>query len=149
MSRVLVLNGPNLQLLGSREPSIYGTLTLAAIEQRLRALGSSLGLEVSCLQSNHEGVLLDAIGAAGGRYHALIINAGAYTHTSIALRDAISAVGLPAYEVHLSNVFAREPFRHHSHLSAVCVGVISGLGAYGYEAALHAAALRLQSGRAP
>jgi 3-dehydroquinate dehydratase II len=149
VARVLVLHGPNLQLLGTREPTIYGSTTLPELDEHLRKVGAELGLEVECLQSNHEGVLLDAIANARGRCDALILNAGAYTHTSIALRDALSAVEIPAYEVHLSNIFARESFRHHSHLSGVCVAVISGLGPYSYEAALRAIALRPPRGNAP
>jgi 3-dehydroquinate dehydratase-2 len=145
----LVLHGPNLQLLGPREPAIYGSTSLPEIDAHLQSLGAELGLEVECFQSNHEGALLDAIAGARGRCEAIILNAGAYTHTSIALRDALSAVGIPAYEVHLSNIFARESFRHHSHLSAVCVAVISGLGPYSYEAALRAIARRSPRGNAP
>jgi 3-dehydroquinate dehydratase-2 len=137
--RVLILNGPNLQLLGTRETAVYGATTLAAIEARLQAVAGELGVAVECRQSNHEGQLVDWIGAAGTAGVAgLIINPAAYTHTSVALRDAVAAVRLPAIEVHLSNVYARESFRHHSYLAPVCLGQIAGLGADGYEWALRA-----------
>lgn len=134
--RILLINGPNLNMLGQREPHLYGTQRLADIEAQMQALAQSLGLSLDCVQSNSEGALVDAVQQALGRFDALIINAGAYTHTSIALRDALAAVAIPFIEVHLSNVFAREPFRHHSYLSDQAVGVICGLGAYSYEAAL-------------
>ncbi len=136
--KILLLNGPNLQLLGSRETSVYGRVTLADIEARMAALAAELGLAVTCRQSNHEGDLVDWIGAARGVYAGLIINPGAYTHTSIAIRDAIAAVQLPAIEVHLSNVYARESFRHQSTIAPVCVGQLAGFGADGYEWALRA-----------
>ena len=139
---VLVIHGPNLNLLGQREPSVYGTTTLKEIDARIAAVGAEVGVRVETFQSNHEGALVDAIQGALGRAKALVINPGAYTHTSIALRDAITGVALPCFEVHLSNVFAREAFRRHSYISEVCVGVVSGLGAYGYEVALRAAAQR-------
>jgi len=134
---VLVLNGPNLNLLGTREPGVYGTTTLAEIEKRLVALGMRSKIEVSCFQSNSESELIERIHRArqeGVDY--IIINPAAFTHTSVALRDALAAVKIPFVEVHLSNVFAREPFRHHSYFSDLAVGVISGLGPAGYEAAL-------------
>ena len=135
--RILVLHGPNLNLLGTREPEIYGRLTLADINQRLELLASERGAVLAIHQSNHEGVLVDLIQEAGrdGTSY-IIINAAAYTHTSVAIRDALSAVGVPFVEVHLSNVYKREEFRHHSYLSSTAQGVIAGLGAFGYEAAL-------------
>lgn len=139
--RILVLHGPNLNLLGVREPGIYGNLTLAELDDTLVALGNELGASVTCWQSNHEGALLDRIHQArqdGTEF--IIINAGAYTHTSVALRDALAGVSLPFVEVHLSNIHKREPFRHHSYLAELAVGQIAGLGADGYEAALRYAA---------
>ncbi len=137
MKHILLINGPNLNLLGTREPQIYGQATLADIEKGLVSLGKELGLAVDCFQSNSEGELVGRIQAARtGRADAVIINAGAYTHTSIAIRDALTGIGLPFVEVHISNVYAREAFRHHSYLSDKAVGVIAGLGVYGYEAAL-------------
>lgn len=135
--RVLVLNGPNLNLLGTREPAIYGGRTLAEIEAELVGVGERLQADVAFFQSNHEGALVDRIHLArtdGTTF--MIINAGALTHTSVALRDAVAAVGLPFIEVHLSNVFRREAFRHHSYLSDLAVGTIVGLGAAGYRYAL-------------
>lgn len=144
-SRVLVLHGPNLNLLGSREPEIYGHTTLADINQQLTEQGQSAGVSVSCLQSNAEHELIDAIHNA--RHHAefIIINPAAYTHTSVAIRDALQAVQIPFIEVHLSNVHAREPFRRHSYLSDIAVGVICGLGATGYSFALQHAIQVLRS----
>ena len=144
MKRVLVLNGPNLNLLGTREPAVYGSTTLADVEQLCRDAGQRLGAEVDCRQSNHEGQLIDWIHEAGvahrnGQLVGAVFNAGAYTHTSVALHDAIKGAELPVIEVHISNVHAREPFRHHSYLSDIAVGVICGLGATGYELALQAA----------
>ncbi|MFC8303940.1 type II 3-dehydroquinate dehydratase [Specibacter sp. NPDC057265] len=134
---LLILNGPNLNLLGTREPGIYGTASLADVERLTTAAAEAAGFDATCLQSNHEGVLLDAIHAARGTAAGIIINAGAYTHTSVALRDALAAVELPAVEVHISNVHLREEFRHHSYLSAVCTAVIVGAGIHGYELAVN------------
>jgi 3-dehydroquinate dehydratase II len=141
---VLILHGPNLNLLGLREPGIYGVSTLAQIDTQAIELGQSLGVEVTPLQSNHEGVLVDAIHAARDRYDGIVINAGAYTHTSIALRDAIAAVQIPTVEVHLSNIYKRETFRHHSYLASIVVGQISGFGAYSYELGLQALIVHLR-----
>jgi 3-dehydroquinate dehydratase II len=141
---LLVIHGPNLNLLGVREPEVYGRDTLADIDARLSAAAKAAGVGLSSFQSNHEGALIDRIHAArtdGTRF--ILINPGAFTHTSIALRDALAGVALPFIEVHLSNVHKREPFRHHSYLSDVAVGVICGLGAQGYELALQAALARL------
>lgn len=135
---VLVLNGPNLNMLGKREPGVYGARTLAEIETETTAFGAGLGISVDFRQSNHEGMLVDWIHEALGRCRGIVINPGAYTHTSIALQDAIRAVGLPTIEVHLSNVFARETFRHHSYISPAALGVICGFGPLGYQLALTA-----------
>ena len=142
--KILVLSGPNLNLLGTREPHIYGTTTLAEIERDLEAAAAELGVTVECVQSNHEGVLIDRIQAAHGDADGIIINAGAYSHTSLAIRDALSAVAIPYAEVHLSNIFAREPERRHSTLAAGARAVLCGFGAPGYALALRGlvAALR-------
>lgn len=142
--RVLVLHGPNLNLLGKREPQIYGAATLDSINAALQSLAAELNLELRAVQSNHEGVLIDEIHAAIGWAGGLLINAGAYTHTSYALRDAISAVGIPAVEVHLSNIYVREEFRRHSVLAPVCRGQISGFGAQSYLLGLRALHALLQ-----
>lgn len=135
--KILVLNGPNLNLLGLREPSVYGHTTLAQIDARLQALATELGVSLSTYQSNHEGALVDRIQAArADGTDFIVINAGAYTHTSVAIRDALAGVKISFVEVHLSNVYKREEFRHHSYLSDLAVGVIAGLGPAGYEAAL-------------
>ena len=144
MARLLLLNGPNLNLLGTREPAVYGTDTLASIEQRAAAVARETGHELSAFQSNAEHELIERVQRARAEGVAfLIMNPGAFTHTSIALRDAILASALPFIEVHLSNTHAREAFRRHSYFSDIAVGVICGLGAYGYEAAVRAAAQRL------
>ena len=132
--RILVLNGPNLNLLGTREPEVYGTATLADVEQLCAERAAQHGLEVSCRQTNHEGGLVDALHEAGADPDVLgcVLNAGAYTHTSVALLDAVKATGLPTVEVHISNPHARETFRHHSYLSPVAVAVIAGAGVDGY-----------------
>ncbi len=137
--KILVLNGPNLNLLGTRETSIYGKLTLDEIDARVRERARKLGVEVEFRQSNSEGELVAWIQGAQGQFGAIILNAAAYTHTSVALRDAIAAVGIPTIEVHLSNVYAREEFRHKSLISAVCLGQITGFGMNSYVLALEAA----------
>ena len=147
MSTILVLNGPNLNLLGSREPAVYGAATLADVERLCREAGERLGHSVDCRQSNHEGVLIDAIHDAGRAFAAgsligVVFNAGAFTHTSIALHDAIKGAGVPVIEVHISNVHAREAFRHHSWLSPVVAGIVIGLGVDGYGLAIEALARR-------
>ncbi|WP_227271540.1 type II 3-dehydroquinate dehydratase [Roseobacter weihaiensis] len=138
MPSVLILNGPNLNLLGTRQPEVYGTTTLDDIEALCAHHGKAIGLDVSCAQSNHEGALVDAIHAARGLHNGIILNAGAYTHTSIALMDAIASVELPTIELHLSNVHAREEFRHRSYIARVAIGVICGFGAQGYVLAMDA-----------
>jgi len=145
--RILVLHGPNLNLLGTREPEVYGSTTLAGIDAELATLAAELGVSVEAFQSNHEGDLVDRIQAcARDGFGFVIINPAAFTHTSVAIRDALAAVAIPFIEVHLSNVFAREAFRHHSHLSDLAAGMICGLGAQGYMLALRAAARRLTAG---
>ena len=136
MKNILVVHGPNLNLLGTREPEIYGAQTLADINAHLQAIASELGVKLTAFQSNHEGEIVEAIHQARTQYDAIIINPAAFTHTSVAIRDAVAGVNIPFVEVHLSNVHQREAFRHHSYFSDLAVGVICGLGAYGYEAAL-------------
>lgn len=150
MAKVLVLNGPNLNLLGRREPEIYGRDTLESINARLTELAQAAGLTLASFQSNSEGALIERIHAAAQEgVDFILINPAAYTHTSVALRDALLGVGIPFIEVHLSNVHAREAFRQHSYLSDVAVGVISGLGPQGYELALQAASRRLSNKKEP
>jgi len=136
-TQILVLHGPNLNLLGTREPEVYGHLTLAELDAGLKQLAGELSVDLTTFQSNHEGSLVDRIQQArqDGTTH-IIINAGAYTHTSVAIRDALAGVSIPFVEVHLSNVYRREAFRHHSYLSELAIGVIAGLGPTGYEAAI-------------
>ncbi|MFQ3679525.1 MAG: type II 3-dehydroquinate dehydratase [Pseudanabaenaceae cyanobacterium] len=143
--RILVLHGPNLNGLGKREPEIYGTLTLTELNQQLQAEATLLGVEIACEQANGEGALIDAIQRAATRGdRGLVFNPGAYTHTSIALRDAIAGTGLPTVEVHLSNVYAREAFRHHSYIAPVAIGQISGFGVDSYRLGLRGLVSHLQ-----
>ena len=136
--KVLILHGPNLNLLGTREPDVYGSMTLDEINNKLIAWGKELGAEVKCVQSNHEGALIDELQSARTWADGVVFNPGGYTHVSIALRDAISAIGIPVMEVHMSNVYAREEFRHVSMISAVCKGKIVGLGWRSYTLGLQA-----------
>lgn len=138
MTSILVLNGPNLNLLGQRQPDVYGNTTLSDIETMCRDAAKTRGVDLEFRQSNDEGALLDMIHAASGTHDGIILNAGAYTHTSVALRDAISSVNLPVVELHLSNIHAREEFRHHSYISGVALGLICGFGAAGYPMAITA-----------
>lgn len=138
MTDILVINGPNLNLLGVRQPEVYGRTTLAEVEAMCVATGKALGATVTCLQSNHEGVLLDAIHASRGTRDGIVLNAGAFTHTSIALMDAIASAEVPVVELHLSNIHARETFRHKSWIAPVAVGQICGFGPAGYALALRA-----------
>ncbi|OYD55170.1 type II 3-dehydroquinate dehydratase [Thauera propionica] len=145
MSKVLVINGPNLNLLGTREPHIYGSTTLTDVENGLRAQATELGLELECFQSNHEGGIVDRIHEArteGVKF--VIINPGAYTHTSVAIRDAFGGVAIPFVEVHISNVHKREAFRHHSYLSDIAEAVMAGFGTLGYNLALQFVASKLR-----
>ena len=139
----MLLHGPNLNLLGKRQPEIYGRETLADVEKACRIEAARLGLAVECAQSNHEGALVDLIQAARENNSAIVLNAGAYTHTSVALLDALNAAELPTVEVHISNIYKRESFRHRSYISPAAVGVIAGLGIQGYLLALQALATRL------
>ncbi|MEP0961190.1 MAG: type II 3-dehydroquinate dehydratase [Roseobacter sp.] len=138
MPSVLILNGPNLNLLGTRQPEVYGKTTLSDIKTMCREHSQNIDVELAFEQSNHEGTLVDILHAARGVHDGVIINAGAYTHTSIALMDAISSIEIPSIELHLSNVHAREEFRHKSYIAKVCIGVICGFGAQGYLLAMDA-----------
>ena len=142
---ILVVHGPNLNLLGIREPQTYGSTTLAQINQNLHQESQRLQVSLSCLQSNHEGDLVDAIHQAQGKHQGIIINAGAYTHTSVAIRDALAGVDIPTVEVHLSNIYRREEFRHHSYIAPIAIGQISGFGANSYLLGLQALVNYLQS----
>ena len=141
---ILLLNGPNLNLLGKREPEIYGYDTLKDVEKRCKVLGKELGIKVYCAQDNSEGGLIDLVQAAREKRDAIIINPGGYTHTSVALRDALVASDLPVFEVHISNIHKREAFRHHSYITGIAVGMICGLGTQGYTLALRAVAAYLE-----
>ena len=143
--QLLVLHGPNLNLLGTREPGLYGSASLDQIDAALRERAAELGAAIDCFQSNHEGALVDRIHQARGAVEGILINAGAYTHSSIALRDALLGVAIPYVELHLSNVHAREPFRHHSYLADRAVGVICGFGAASYRLALEGLVAHLRS----
>ncbi|KJF17439.1 type II 3-dehydroquinate dehydratase [Acidithrix ferrooxidans] len=145
MKKVLVVNGPNLNMLGRREPAIYGSDSLATIEARLKALTGELDVKLEFFQSNHEGAIIDAIHATFSNHDGIVINPGAFTHYSYAIRDALAAVRVPFVEIHISNVHAREAFRHTSVLAALAVGQISGLGVYGYELALRGLLRSLES----
>ena len=142
--KVLILNGPNLNLLGKRQPEIYGKLTLAQIEQKVRMLARELGIEIDFRQSNSEGELVTWIQEAANKFGAIVINPAAYTHTSLAMRDAVSALGIPTVEIHISNIHQREPFRHHSFIAEVAVGQIAGFGVDSYLLGLRAAADLIQ-----
>jgi len=144
LARILVLHGPNLNLLGQREPEVYGRKTLAQIDADLATRAKELDVEIECFQSNHEGELVDRVQQAMGNAGGILINPAGFTHSSVALRDALAAVALPVIEIHLSNVYARESFRQHSFVSPIAMGVISGLGAHGYLLALEAMAIHLQ-----
>lgn len=141
--RILVLNGPNLNLLGQRQPEIYGKLTLEQINQKMNALAAQLGVEIEIRQSNHEGELVTWIQDAPKKFAAIVLNPAAYTHSSIAMRDAITAVAIPTIEIHLSNIHKREPFRHHSHIAEAAVGQIAGFGLDSYLLGLRAAVAQL------
>ncbi len=142
---ILVVHGPNLNLLGIREPETYGFTTLAQIDLNLQQEAQRLQVSLSCLQSNHEGVLVDAIHQAQGKHQGILINAGAYTHTSVAIRDALVGIDIPTVEVHLSNIYRREEFRHHSYIAPIAIGQISGFGANSYILGLQALVNYLQS----
>ncbi|WP_116132596.1 type II 3-dehydroquinate dehydratase [Tropicimonas sp. IMCC34043] len=144
MTSILILNGPNLNLLGSRQPEVYGVTTLAEVESLCRATAGELGVALEFEQSNHEGVLIDLIHGAKGVHDGIVLNAGAYTHSSIALMDAIASVEIPTIELHLSNVHAREPFRHRSYISKVAIGLICGFGPAGYPLAIRAMVEKLE-----
>jgi 3-dehydroquinate dehydratase-2 len=142
--KIKVLHGPNLNLLGQREPGVYGKISLAEINSFLEKEGEKLQAKISCLQSNHEGVLIDAIHDCLDKYQGIIINAGAYTHTSVAIRDALAAVKVPTVEVHLSNIYQRENFRHYSYIAPIAIGQISGFGADSYRLGLQALVTHLR-----
>lgn len=144
MLSFLVLNGPNLNLLGTRQPEVYGHTTLSDIEALCRTKADDLGVSCAFFQSNHEGALIDAIHGSIGTHHGIVLNAGAYTHTSVGLMDAISSAAIPVVEVHLSNIHAREPFRHKSFIAPVAIGQICGFGPQGYVLALEALAAHLE-----
>ena len=145
---ILVLNGPNMNLLGAREPDVYGLATLPELMDELTRIAESMGVTLACAQSNHEGALIDALhGAAANGVDGVILNAAGYTHTSVALRDAVAAIRLPVVEVHMSNVYAREGFRHESLLAPVCLGVIAGFGGDSYLLALSALFNHIQEAR--
>ena len=146
--QLLCLHGPNLNLLGSREPGIYGKTSLEQIDAGLRRRAAELGASIDCFQSSHEGALVDRIHQGLGQVAGILINAGAYTHTSIAIRDALLGVGIPYVELHLSNVHAREPFRHHSHLADRALGVVCGFGPQSYQLALEGLVQHLRSAAA-
>ncbi|MGK7937678.1 MAG: type II 3-dehydroquinate dehydratase [Xenococcaceae cyanobacterium] len=143
-SSILILHGPNLNLLGLREPEVYGSITLDQINNLLKEEGKRLQVIISCLQSNYEGVLIDAIHQSRDSHQGIIINAGAYTHTSVAIRDALAGVQVPTVEVHLSNIYQREEFRHHSYIAPIAIGQISGFGANSYILGLQALVRYLQ-----
>ena len=143
--KIAVINGPNLNLLGVREPEVYGRETLADVERSLRAVAKEVGAELEFIQHNGEGQLIDAIHALRGKIDGAIVNAGAYSHSSLAIRDALAGVAIPFIELHITNVYAREPERRHSMLASAAVGVICGLGTYGYELALRGLARTLKS----
>ena len=145
LSHLLLLNGPNLNLLGTREPEVYGATTLAEIEADMTQRAFTLGHQLDCFQSNHEGALVDRVQQARGTVDFILLNPGAFTHTSVALRDAMLGVAIPFIEIHLSNVYRREAFRHHSYFSDIAVGAIVGLGPIGYGLALHAADQQLKT----
>ncbi|KAJ5995133.1 catabolic 3-dehydroquinase [Penicillium waksmanii] len=141
---ILLINGPNLNLLGTREPQIYGSTTLADVERNALATATKNGASLESFQSNHEGAIVDRIQAARGKVDGIVINPGAYTHTSVAIRDALLGVGIPFIELHVSNVHAREPWRHHSYFSDKAAGIIVGLGVYGYQVAVEHVAVNFK-----